>query len=280
MEEKILTLNEFPIVDFVNLVNRIFQDYTVPVNWNVISFQMDARENSISLKDSFVFLKKDTPVGFIVNSIRRERGRIDAMGVVEKERGTGLAVHILAHTINHLKWRGIKNLSLEVIKEDKRAFRFYEKNGFRITRNLHLMVLQPVLEEKLDYNYFKVEPRYVYSQALELEFSGRKPNWQREPITLLLSNGRYNFVRLTTNKINGYLVWGKNSEGNVFIVDIGTKENWDDMVKVSVQYLKKSTNCNLISVTAVPENDPLYNSLLNNGFKVVLTQCEMLKQLQ
>lgn len=282
---KILTLNEYSLIDFINLVNEVFEDYTVPIKWDVISFELDAKENSISLKDSFIFFKEKKPIGFIVNSIRHDRARIDAMGVIKEERGTGTASFILEHATNYLKWKGIKNITLEVIEKDKRAFRFYEKHGFRKKRNLHLLVNENITEssDNLEYKIVRVEPKYVYSLALNLEISGRKPNWQREPITLLLADGRYNHEKISYNGTEGYLVWGKNKEDNsAYIVDIGTKNEkaLDIITKIAINFLKKETDCNIISATSVPEDDPMFSALKNNGFLTILKQAEMNKNLQ
>lgn len=281
MNLKILTLNEYSLINFVNLVNKVFEDYTVPVNWNVINFQLDARENSISLEDSFIFFKGEKPVGFIVNSIRRDRARIDAMGVVKEERGTGTASFILEHATNYLKWKGIKKILLEVITKDKRAYRFYEKHGFREKRKLHLLVNKDLKTESIEYRAIKVEPRYVYTLSLNLEISGRTTNWQREPITLLLADGRYNYVKLVHRGKEGYLVWGKNKDKSTYIVDLGTKNNdeWENFAKIAVDYLVRETNCKIISATSVPENDPLYSALKNTGFTSLIEQSEMYKYI-
>lgn len=281
MNLKILTLNEYSLIDFVNLVNKVFEDYTVPVNWNVINFQLDARENSISLEDSFIFFKGEKPVGFIVNSIRRDRARIDAMGVVKEERGTGTASFILEHATNYLKWKGIKKILLEVITKDKRAYRFYEKHGFREKRKLHLLVNKDLKTESIEYRAIKVEPRYVYTLSLNLEISGRTTNWQREPITLLLADGRYNYVKLIHRGKEGYLVWGKNEDKSTYIVDLGTKNNdeWENFAKIAVDYLVRETNCKIISATSVPENDPLYSALKSVGFTSLIEQSEMYKNI-
>lgn len=81
-----MRVSEFLTLRFLNLVNEVFADYPLRVEWDLFSFNQDVRENSISLPDSYVFLKEDRPVGFILCCIRRNRGRIDSMGVIGEER--------------------------------------------------------------------------------------------------------------------------------------------------------------------------------------------------
>ncbi|MBO8139744.1 MAG: GNAT family N-acetyltransferase [Thermosipho sp. (in: Bacteria)] len=279
MNLKILTLDEFSRIDFINLVNKVFEDYTVPIKWDVVSFQLDVKENSISLSDSFVFLKDNIPFGFIVVSIRKEKARIDAMGVIKEERGTGAASYILEHTVNYLKWRGIRKIQLEVVKDDIRAYKFYEKHGFREKRLLYSMILKKTINQEINYRYFPVEPRTAYIQALEIYFNGRKPNWQREPISLLLSDNRYNFTKIVTNSGEGYLVWGKLEKENVPIIDIVAKNNYTDILKASINFLKSQTNCKNILISSVPEDDYLYQPLKKVSFQSILTQSEMEKEI-
>lgn len=283
-EEKILTVAEYSLIDFVQLVNKIFQDYVLPINWNVLSFKMDARENSISFSDSFVFVKNNEPVGFILISIRGKRARIDAMGVVENERGKGLAERILKHAFHHLKLKNIENINLEVAASDERAVRFYDKNGFRKVRELHTFVLENPQPENLHYSSFTSDSKYVYSVALNNELQiHRKVNWQREPISLLLADGRYNYTRLHIGNTEGYVVWGKNEDNSVFIVDLAAKSenlsNWELICNCAIDYLFKQINPSIISVVSVAEDDYLHTTLLENDFRIVFTQYEMCRKL-
>ncbi|WP_448377002.1 GNAT family N-acetyltransferase [Fervidobacterium sp.] len=284
MEERIVTLSEYPLIDFVELVNTVFADYVLPINWNVLSFKMDARENSISFSDSFVFLKNDEPVGFILVALRGKRARIDAMGVVANERGKGLAHRILKHAFRHLKLKNVEQVILEVAATDERAVKFYDKNGFRRNRNLDTFVLRNPEMANISYSALQADNRLIYSIALNNEIQiPRKVNWQREPITLLLSDGRYNFVRLHFNNTEGYLVWGKTEENTAFIVDTAAKSgkitDWEMLLSISIDYMVKQSNPQLISIISVAEDDILHEALVNIKFEKVFTQYEMCKKI-
>ncbi|HOQ39554.1 MAG TPA: GNAT family N-acetyltransferase [Fervidobacterium sp.] len=282
--ETIVTLSEYSLIDFVRLVNKIFADYVVPIDWNVLTFKMDARENSISFNDSFIFLSDDIPTGFILNAIRGNRARIDAMGVIESERGKGLAERILKHALHHLKIRNVETTILEVASTDERAVRFYDKNGYRIIRNLHTMILEnPEIYKAGEgtHSYMTSDSKVVYQIALTYEIhQQRSPNWQREPISLLLANGRYNYVRVNTNGEEGYFVWGKNADDSAFIVDCGSKsDKLESVIRDAIEYIVAQTNAKLISIVAVPENDKMYNALQLLGFRTILLQYEMFRKL-
>ncbi len=281
--ETIKLLSEFSIVRFLELVNEVFSDYPVPVKWDILSFNLDARENSISLSDSFVFLKDDRPVGFIICCIRRNRGRIDAMGVVKSERGTGLAYKILEHALEALRWKRVESVVLEVLKSEAKAIRFYEKNGFRTTRELHSLIKEvSTFEEDEELVVVKTDARWVHQASVEASINlHRFPNWQREPTTLLLASGRYNYSRINLHRSQGYLVWGSNSE-NAFIVDcspIKDLEVYPKLLEAASKYICKTENKRYCTIFNVPENDPLYSAAIQSGYNSFMTQLEMSLQL-
>ncbi|HIP92372.1 MAG TPA: GNAT family N-acetyltransferase, partial [Thermotoga sp.] len=217
--ETIKRLNEVSLLDFVKLVNEIFKDYKLPVNWDVYTFKLDAKENSLSFEDSFVFYEDGYPTGFIVVGIRKNRARIDAMGVIREKRGTGLASRILEHAVENLKWKAVNTVILEVIEEDERAVRFYQKNGFKVQRKLYTLGFEDQVMGTPFLRFFKTDARWVHKIALEVQINNkRKPNWQREPLTLFLSDERYNMERVAFKGREGYLVWGT-TPTSAFIVD-------------------------------------------------------------
>ncbi len=277
--EKIVPLSEYPLADFISLVNEIFSDYAIPINWDVLNFKLDAKENSLSFDDSFVFLDKDTPVGFIVIGIRKKMGRIDAMGVVKEKRGTGLAQKILQYAINRLEWKGIEQVILEVASNDMRAVRFYEKNGFRQIRSLYTLAIRPEdFVEQGDGEFLKTEAGWIHWASMSaLVNIPRKPNWQRDPTTLYLSGNRYNLKKIVIDGEEGYLVWGE-TDDSAFIVDVSPVKNPDYfqiMVASSVKKLFSETSKRVITMSSVPEDDLLYSSAIKVGFRSIFKQYEM-----
>ncbi len=264
-------------VALINLVNRIFKDYKLPVQWTLLGFQLDARENSISFSDSFVFYENDQPVGFVLIAKRKERARIDAMGVIPEKRGTGLAHYMLDYAFEQLRWKGVRKVTLEVLEEDVRAVRFYKKYGFRESRYLITMVLpsSKKLSTQQEYKITRADPRWIHEKAIQAMFGfSRTPNWQREPVTLLLANGRYNMCKVEDY---GYLVWGT-SEGGAFIVDCApfkTSHTFEEVLEKSMSYMRKEIPDADITAANLPEDDPLYKAAEKMGFITLFKQYEM-----
>lgn len=276
MNVEVKKASEVSLITLVRLVNEIFQDYAVPVNWDVYNFSLDIRENSISLEDSFVFYKGERPVGFVILCTRKGIGRIDSMGVVREERGTGLSDAILRHALEHLKWKGIHRVILEVVSMDQRAVKFYERNGFKRVRDLYSYILEERLEAAGLVRFSETDEKRVYMYSLEVKMSrGRKPNWQRDSLTLYLSDKRYRMERGVWRRGEGILVWGETPQSS-FIVDAFTVEgDLEFFVGECVDYIQEKSGKNVVTCTAVPEDDPLSKVLEGLGFKRILTQHEM-----
>ncbi|WP_036225418.1 GNAT family N-acetyltransferase [Mesoaciditoga lauensis] len=262
----------------VEMVNDIFSDYVIPVKWDVFSFELDIRENSISLDDSFLMLVDDKEVGLCINCIRPPKARIDAFGILKEYRGHGYGMALLEYALDDLKWKNTNKTFLEVAQDDP-AVSFYEKHGFRFNRFL----VSYYLNEKVNETPWHLEDataEEVYEMAvLNEKEKVRLPNWQREALSLKLSKERYNyqFVVEHGEKI-GYVVWGVNSNG-AYIIDTAPRggKDYDRFLKKVIAYIQSELSPRSILIMNVPDNDSLYKACVSAGMKPFFNQLEMVK---
>lgn len=264
----------------LNLVNEVFADYPLRIEWDLFSFIQDMRENSISLSDSYVFVKHDRPVGFILCCVRRNRGRIDSMGVIREERGKGLGGQILSFALEVLKKKGISSVVLEVLAGQQDVVKFYSRSGFRVTRRL-ISMIKNVPNPRPSIRFLKTERESIHKSALEAMVRlSRRPNWQREPLTLLLSGDRYKMAR-AGQQLAGYVVWGKGEE-NAFIVDCAPMNDesiYAEFLEQAVNHVCQFEGRSVCFIGNIPEDDPLYRAAEQVGFQPLFEQYEMLLQL-
>lgn len=289
MYDKVLRLSDYNLIEFVNLVNLIFENYIIPIKWNIVDFELDVKENSLSLENSFVFFENNNPVGFVLIGIRKDVARIDAMGIIKEKRGTGLANYILEYSLEQLKWKNINKIILEVVEKDERAVRFYLKNGFKHSRYLKSLILsmedaKDIQYDNLRYDYKQVDSKKIHDLAREAMFLFKRvPNWQREPTTLLLSEKRYrNELIIEKKRTVGYLVWGNTSSKTSFIVDFSPIDrNLKPKFLLSdvLKHIYRVTKAKDIQIMNVPEKDLIYDAALDIGFSVFITQIEMERKL-
>lgn len=271
-------LSDVSLGKIVDLVNSIFKDYVIPIKWNILSFELDMRENSISLDDSYLLKVEGEDVGFCINALRPPYARIDAFGVKRSYRRKRFGNALLNYSLDSLKWKGVKEISLEVAEHDDAAI-FYEKNGFKIERTLISYYVDKKVEAEL-LNFEEAATDEIYNEAvINQKEKFRFPNWQREPLTLKLSEGRYNENFLKKgNKEIGYAVWGTNPDG-AYIIDAAPKDfnDYNSFFKSLIASIQSSLSIEKIIVMNVPENDSLSRAAIAAGMKPFFKQWEMLK---
>jgi GNAT superfamily N-acetyltransferase len=278
MEVTFEKLSDVSLSKIVKMVNDIFSDYVIPIRWDVFSFELDIKENSISLDDSFLMLIDGEEVGLCINAIRPPRARIDAFGILKKFRGHGYATALLEYALDDLKWKNTNKTLLEVAKNDPAAS-FYEKHNFRPNRTLTSYYLEKRLEEQ-PWDLKEATADEIYEMAvLNEKEKVRFPNWQREALSLKLAGERYNnhFVMENGEKI-GYVVWGTNSNG-AYIIDAAPKEgkNYEHFFKRVIAYIQNEFSTKNILIMNVPANDPLNEVCISNGMTAFFEQLEMVR---
>jgi ribosomal protein S18 acetylase RimI-like enzyme len=183
-------LTEDQVGEVVDVMNRAFSDYVVPMHLPEAALQAMIARDTIDLGQSYLARAADgTGLGVALTAVRRTgdqvRSRVAAMGVALEGRGQGLARRLLERQIADARARGSRELVLECFSNNARALPLYESAGFRVRRRLlsyegdvaglHLassaaVALRPVAPTDLP--------------ALAARCAEADPPWQMEPSTL------------------------------------------------------------------------------------------------
>lgn len=122
--------------ELVDILNRGFEGYFVPITFHVTAFLNMLRKDGIDLTASRVILKDDRPIGIALLARRGWTSRLAAMGIAREYRGTGAGSWCMAQIIQEARQRGEREILLEVIEQNAAAVHLYEKFGFEIVRRL------------------------------------------------------------------------------------------------------------------------------------------------
>ncbi|MCC3156972.1 GNAT family N-acetyltransferase [Hymenobacter sp. 15J16-1T3B] len=117
-------------------MNRSFEQYIVPLRFEVASFQRRFRGEHLDAEASRLWYCGEELVGVVYISRRGHTSRVAAMGLVVEARGQGLGRPMLQTAITEARQRGDQNIMLEVFTNNAPAIRLYERLGFHITRTL------------------------------------------------------------------------------------------------------------------------------------------------
>ena len=128
--------SDYPIPELVDILNRGFEGYFVPIAFNVTAFLNMIRKDGLDLTSSRILLADGQPAGIALIARRGWTSRLAAMGIATETRGKGAGLWLMEHIIQEACDRGEKEMLLEVIEQNTPAVRLYEKCGFEVIRRL------------------------------------------------------------------------------------------------------------------------------------------------
>ncbi len=138
--------SDYPLPDLVQMLNRGFEEYLVPIHLNVSQFLAMVRKDSIDLTSSRVLLVDETPSGAALIARRGWTCRLAAMGIVIETRGKGAGSWFMEKLIREARERGDREMVLEVIEQNDPAVRLYEKFEFQTVRRLIGLIRREAVE--------------------------------------------------------------------------------------------------------------------------------------
>lgn len=128
----------FPVADLVNLLNRGFEEYFIPIHFTNSMFMNMLHKDGIDLSTSRVLLADHTPCGIALIAPRGARrvSRLAAMGVAKEIRGKRAGSWFMKQLIDEACERGDREMVLEVIEQNEPAVKLYRNYGFEQVRRL------------------------------------------------------------------------------------------------------------------------------------------------
>ncbi len=139
--------SDYSNTELVEILNRGFEGYYVPVTFHVTAFLNMVRKDGIDLTSSRILLKDDDPLGIALIARRGWTSRLAAMGIAREYRGRGAGSWFMEHLIHEAGQRGEREMLLEVIEQNGPAVHLYEKCGFEIMRRLIGLIRRDAVEQ-------------------------------------------------------------------------------------------------------------------------------------
>jgi len=136
MKLDIKPASDHPLHDLVKILNRGFENYLVPIQFNLSQFLTMIRKDSIDLNSSRILLADDQPSGIALIARRGWVSRLAAMGISGPVRGKGAGSWFMDKLIQEARERNDREMVLEVIEQNEPAVRLYQKYGFQTVRRL------------------------------------------------------------------------------------------------------------------------------------------------
>jgi len=139
MQIKSLTNTNFQ--SLVDCFNQSFANYFVPINATADYLSLRWKGARIDPSLSFGAFDGDKIVAFMFIGVDDHYGKLtahnDGTGVIPAYRGNQLVDKMYATAIPKFKVKGIQQCTLEVIQENARAIKVYERIGFKKIRGVN-----------------------------------------------------------------------------------------------------------------------------------------------
>lgn len=138
-----MTINHLSQVSdqaIVTCLLEAFEGYFVPLPADVAYWSQRFRHARVDKQFSWGVFDKGRLVGFIINAIDQDKGMYTAYntgtGVIPDYRGHRLVDKMYAWGLPQLKQQGVSRCTLEVIVQNAKAIKVYERIGFTITERM------------------------------------------------------------------------------------------------------------------------------------------------
>lgn len=138
---EIRPLTDTPLSHIVQCLSYSFSDYFVKMPEEPKYWKKRWKGARVDYRASYGAFENDELVGFMVHGIDFRKGVFTAFntgtGVIPPYRGQRIVQKMYEEAIPSLKERGVQACALEVIQENDKAIKAYQKVGFSIARTLH-----------------------------------------------------------------------------------------------------------------------------------------------
>ena len=183
MDLDIRPASDYPLPELLHVLNLSFENYIVPINFNLIQFITMLRKDNIDLFSSRVLVAEGEPAGIALIARRGWTSRLAAMGIVKEQRGQRAGGWLMENIIQEARERHDRELHLEVIEQNEYAVRLYQRCGFESMRRLVGMV-RPHASEATGYPLEELDLREA--GRLVSQFGLPDLPWQLSGETLAL----------------------------------------------------------------------------------------------
>jgi ribosomal protein S18 acetylase RimI-like enzyme len=282
---EIRTLEAVPADQLLESHNRAFSDYAVPFQLTPEQFAVIQRQNGVQLDASFGAFDGPQLIGIWLNGLRMVEGvpyAYDAGTAIWPEyRGQGISSRLAEASNRLLEQRGVQRYRLEVLTENEKAFRLYEKSGFQIRRKLICLSRRrdAVVTRVSNSELILGDAPLSAVRAAELPAMEYEPSWQNswEAMTAIADDVRLVMAR-RGDRIVGYGIL-KPARGT--ITQIGWFPEYEHpAAPLLIDLIAELAQGDMVRVLNIDERAlRTLDVFAHRGFELMVTQHEMEKPL-
>lgn len=274
-------LNANDLISLYECFLKAFSDYQVDMQMSEQQFAQRLLRDGVQLEISAGAFDDEKMIGFYMNGLGVWQGQQTAYdagtGVIPEYRRRGVGKELFAFLVPRLKEVSVSQYLLEVLSANERAVKLYRKLGFVDTRVLAVLRAENELETHKDSSGVLIRPVEQPDWQLFESFWDGYPSWQNSTAAVKrVTQERTMLGAFAAEKCVGY---------GVVFRPAGTLMQ----LAVAPEYRRRGIGRALLAALTTAESlkvnnvDERLQGTLKffeaNGFKVTMTQFEMLKTL-
>jgi RimJ/RimL family protein N-acetyltransferase len=262
-------------VELAAAFNTVYTDYVVPFVMSEAAARQHVASYAIAPERSILWRDPSgAVVGLAALGVRGERGWVGGFGIAPDWRGRGLSGPLLARLLELARAGGLRRVQLEVITSNARAIRTYERAGFRRTRDLLFLTRDEGAAPAADQGLLReVEPQALLAAP---PFAPVDPCWQREAASLAHQPDLRGLVLGAGAAARAYAVVSLGATAATIGAIAGESEA---ALIALVAALPAHLPGRSLRLANEPEESPLSALLLRDGWRELLRQHEMVRDL-
>ncbi len=271
---QIRNLSKSTLKEIIDCLLISFKDYFVKMPEDLDSWKNRFHAARVDYSLSFGCFENEKLVAFIINGVDTVNSKKTAFntgtGVLPDFRGKKLVDQMYEFAIPILKANGVKICSLEVIQQNDRAIRVYERIGFKINRKVQCF------NAELNFDNFDGSLKKIpFTELRKNDFQQRLHySWDNSDQAIKKGDKMYSTYQVfnsENNSIGFFVLNEKNGYLPQFqINEEGKTEDWSYLFSAIASKSKKVKTNNLDE-----QREMLSQQLFIAGFKNPINQYEM-----
>jgi ribosomal protein S18 acetylase RimI-like enzyme len=283
------TLNYLDFEKLRFALEASFADYAVNIDTSERALYERFIRVNVHYPLSAAFFEDDKIVSFILHAVGEFSGKKllynAATGTIPEFRGKKLTENLYTEMLQIFKEKSFEGIILEVIRENERAVKTYQKIGFQTRRILSSFTRDirknPLPKPKRLSDFSLLKHNKVLNEKTEIflkENSDIEASWQNSYESAVRSPDEKAIMMLKDMELAGILLFNPN---NGRISQICVKKNLREqgIATTLLHEAGKSSESSFLSCLNVQEDyTPAINFLAKNNFSFLVNQQEMLKE--
>lgn len=271
---EILPLTNCTLPDLVKVFNDSFADYLVKVQVTEDSLQLKIDSENIKRDISAGCFHNGTLVGFILNAIHEEKGKVAvynaATGIVPAFRGLKLPYKMYDTFKPLLREKKVNYGILEVICDNIRAVKLYENLGY--TKQRLLKCYSGTIS--INFSEYNINTQNNIDFIIPEIFWDVQPSWGHDTHSIGRALDDHTIITIKDNDtILGYAIYTQT--GRVKQLAVQPKYRRQGIGTALLQYISTDCGCTLSVFNIDEKCNAALDFLSSLGFRHVADQYEM-----